>query len=146
MSGILDGVDSSGLRKTLEAHSDWLTDKIRQDSDGMTEAIARSVVETMKEVKAAVLEVLETADNAAFQAAFQWSRPSVMFRPRLIRHGGKWWALYGDDHVNGVFGCGDTPHRAMSEFNESWENESADWSNSTPVPDAPFHVKAVCHE
>ena len=142
VSGNLDGVDSSELLKVLSGHSDWLTDKISDYFDGATHRVATAIIDAVEQIKDHGIEALETADNAAFKA----SRPSVLFRPRVVRHDCKWWAMYGDDHINGVFGCGKTVESAMSEFDHSWENEAADWSNSSPVTDAPFHVKGGHHE
>ncbi len=47
-------------------------------------------------------------------------RPSVLFRPRLSIDGNQWCALYGDNLQDGVAGFGDTPEKAMEDFDSAW--------------------------
>lgn len=47
-------------------------------------------------------------------------RPSVNFKPKLIRDGNKWCALYGEDLQEGVAGFGDSPDEAMRNFDSEW--------------------------
>lgn len=53
-------------------------------------------------------------------AAGEMARPSAIYRPDLSQDGDKWCALYGDDLVHGIAGFGDTPDKAMSEFDQAW--------------------------
>lgn len=54
------------------------------------------------------------------QAAYDFMRPSVLFRPSLSIDGSKWCALYGDNLQDGVAGFGDTPDAAMRDFDTRW--------------------------
>jgi len=53
-------------------------------------------------------------------AAHEQQRPSVLFRPKLYPDGNQWCALYGDNLQAGVAGFGDTPAKAMSDFDTNW--------------------------
>jgi len=53
-------------------------------------------------------------------AGHEQRRPSVLFRPALFPDGDQWCALYGDDLQAGVAGFGDTPARAMDDFDTQW--------------------------
>lgn len=56
-----------------------------------------------------------------FQAMVcEWSRPSVVYRPRIFMDGDKWCALYGENIQDGVCGFGDSPAKAMEEFDTNW--------------------------
>lgn len=46
--------------------------------------------------------------------------PSVIYRPTLSIDGDQWCALYGSDLQSGVAGFGDSPAKAMLEFNKNW--------------------------
>ena len=52
--------------------------------------------------------------------ASEYERPSVLFRPRICVDGDKWCALYGDDLQRGVAGFGDSPAKAMLDFDLNW--------------------------
>lgn len=54
------------------------------------------------------------------QAAYDFMRPSVLFRPALSIDGNKWCALYGDNLQDGVAGFGDSPDAAMRDFDTRW--------------------------
>ena len=54
-----------------------------------------------------------------------FSDPSVQMRPQLYIDGNQWCALYGDNLQDGVAGFGDTPAKAMADFDRAWLNESA---------------------
>ena len=47
----------------------------------------------------------------------------AMLKPRLFIDGKQWCCLYGDDLQNGIAGFGDTPHKAIMDwegaFNQS---------------------------
>lgn len=47
-------------------------------------------------------------------------RPSVLMRPRLMKDGNKWCALYGEDLQVGLAGFGATPEEAMQDFDRAW--------------------------
>ena len=61
--------------------------------------------------------------------------PSVRLRPKLYIDGNKWCALYGDDIQKGLVGFGNSPQKALQDFDtnfykciepgtEKWETES----------------------
>ena len=54
------------------------------------------------------------------RAAEQQVRPSVLYRPSLSIDGNKWCALYGKDLQSGVAGFGDSPEKAMQDFDLMW--------------------------
>ncbi len=49
-----------------------------------------------------------------------YSAPAVMYRPALSIDGNQWCALYGDNLQGGVAGFGDSPEKAMRDFNRAW--------------------------
>lgn len=56
-------------------------------------------------------------------AAWEQSRPSVLFRPTLSADGSMWCALLGDNLQEGVAGFGETPDKAMRAFDEAFTKE-----------------------
>jgi hypothetical protein len=66
----------------------------------------------------------EMAYRSVHESFSQYERPSVMFRPTLSADGTKWCALYGEDLQSGVAGFGDTPDKAMQDFDRAWWNEA----------------------
>lgn len=50
-------------------------------------------------------------------------RPSVLFRPRVYVDGNQWCALYGDNLQDGVAGFGDSPDKAMRDFDRNWATQ-----------------------
>ncbi len=64
-------------------------------------------------------------------AAYDQSRPSVLFKPKLYRDGDQWCALLGDDLQSGVCGFGESPAKAMWDFDKSWNTDVA----THPTPD-----------
>lgn len=65
----------------------------------------------------------DQASEAIKQVAFEYLRPSVLFRPALSADGNQWCALYGENLQEGVAGFGDTPAAAMYAFDDAWLNE-----------------------
>ena len=45
-----------------------------------------------------------------------WTRPSVLYRPRVFLDGKAWCCLYGENIQEGVVAFGDTPEEAVSNF------------------------------
>ncbi len=60
------------------------------------------------------------AANGVNEAAMQFAKASVLFRPKLSMDGNKWCALYGDDLATGCAGFGDSPAEAMGNFDAAW--------------------------
>lgn len=52
--------------------------------------------------------------------AFEQMRPSVLLKPSLSIDGNQWCALYGDNLQDGVVGFGDTPAKAMLDFDKQY--------------------------
>ena len=56
---------------------------------------------------------------AAWQeAAWEQSRPSVLYKPALYPDGDQWCALLGENLQEGVSGFGETPQAAMLAFDK----------------------------
>ena len=51
---------------------------------------------------------------------YESTRPCVMMRPKLSVDGNQWCALYGDNLQDGVAGFGDSPAKAMADFDRNW--------------------------
>lgn len=49
------------------------------------------------------------------------TRPSVLFRPALSIDGNMWSALYGANLQDGVAGFGESPDKAMRDFDKNWQ-------------------------
>lgn len=56
------------------------------------------------------------AQEAIGSIGGEWTRPCVVFKPRLTRDGNEWIACLGDNLQDGVVGCGATPDAAMDAF------------------------------
>ena len=54
------------------------------------------------------------------QAAGEYERPSVLYRPALSLDGNAWCALYGENIQEGLAGFGDSPAEAMRAFDNAW--------------------------
>jgi len=60
------------------------------------------------------------AGQAVSEAAYCYMDPSVMYRPSIFIDGNQWCALYGENLQDGVAGFGDSPSKAMTNFNKNW--------------------------
>jgi hypothetical protein len=65
------------------------------------------------------------AKEAINQAASEYTRPSVIYKPKLSIDGNKWYALYGENLQDGVAGFGDSPMLAMCDFDDNWQKKLA---------------------
>lgn len=63
---------------------------------------------------------LQAANEAIRDIQNSMTRPSVLFRPQLSLDGDKWCALYGENLQDGVAGFGETPEKAMLDFDQQW--------------------------
>ena len=54
------------------------------------------------------------------QAAKMRQRPSVVYRPKMIKSDGLWIAFYGEDANISPSGKGETPEKAMADFDKNW--------------------------
>ena len=66
---------------------------------------------------------VQMAGQAAIEAASEYTKPSVVFKPRIMIDGNQWCALYGDNLQDGVAGFGKSPAEAMREFDRAWYAE-----------------------
>ena len=74
----------------------------------------------------------QSRQNAAIEA--EEMNLVALLRPRVFIDGNKWCVLYGDDLMNGVAGFGDSPIRAVCDFNRAWR---------TPIAQQPADVDDV---
>lgn len=65
----------------------------------------------------------QQASRAAQDAAGEYTRPSVLYRPTLKLDGNEWIALYGENLQEGVVGTGRSPEEAMRDFDLSWHKK-----------------------
>jgi hypothetical protein len=63
--------------------------------------------------------------NQMYANACDQSAPSLLLRPRLFVDGNQWCALYGENLQEGVAGFGDTPDKAMRNFDLNWCEQKA---------------------
>ena len=78
-----------------------------------------------------VIQTLLDAAQNDYQRSCDMQAPSMMWRPRIFIDGNQWCALYGDNIQDGVAGFGDTPEKAMSDFDIQWLNAKA----AQPAPE-----------
>jgi hypothetical protein len=50
-------------------------------------------------------------------------KPSVIYRPKLFIDGNQWCALYGENIQDGVAGFGETPEKAMVDFDRNFRGK-----------------------
>ncbi len=60
------------------------------------------------------------AAESVRQAAAEYERPSVVFRPTLSFEDNVWCALYGEDLQSGISAFGASPAEAMRAFDVAW--------------------------
>ena len=63
--------------------------------------------------------------NAAQDIATANTRPSVVLKAALSIDGNQWCALYGVNLQEGLAGFGDTPEKAMLDFDKNYYNQHA---------------------
>jgi len=51
------------------------------------------------------------------------TRPSTRMKPRLMRVGDQWCALFGGNIQDGVVGFGSSPEKAYEDFDVNWAKE-----------------------
>ena len=70
--------------------------------------------------------VLNAQWNAAVQADINErikGTPAAIYKPKISIDGNQWCVLYGKDLQDGVAGFGDSPEKAMQDFNSNWVKE-----------------------
>lgn len=58
--------------------------------------------------------------DAISTAGYEYTRPSVLFRPAVYPDGNQWCALYGANLQEGVAGFGESPALACEDFDKRW--------------------------
>jgi len=84
-------------------------------SNGNVGAAVRDAVGSAFDIS----HILPLAQQAITCIQNDWTRPSVLFRPKVYWAGNKWCALYGDIDT-GVIGRGNSPDAAMWAFDKAW--------------------------
>lgn len=80
----------------------------------------------------------QSRQNAAIEA--EEMNLVALLRPRVFIDGNMWCVLYGDDLMNGVAGFGDSPIRAVCDFNRAWRTPIA---QQPAAPIAPVGVEGL---
>ena len=44
----------------------------------------------------------------------------AQLKPRIFKDGNKWFVLYGENIMTGIYGSGDTPYLAVIDFDKAW--------------------------
>ena len=57
------------------------------------------------------------------QAGQEQQMPSVLYKPKLFLDGNEYCVLYGENIQEGCAGFGNTPSKAMLDFNSNWFKE-----------------------
>ena len=47
----------------------------------------------------------------------------AILNPRIFINGKKWCVLYGKDLQDGIAGFGETPRKAVLDFNKAWDRQ-----------------------
>lgn len=66
------------------------------------------------------LDYAEMIKTEFLNVAYAMQRPSVLYRPSLSIDGDQWCVLYGKDLQSGVAGFGESPAKAMEDFDKVW--------------------------
>lgn len=68
----------------------------------------------------AICHAAQMSQASMQEAMALQTAPSFLFKPKVFPDGNKWCALYGDDIQIGVAGFGDSPAKAMQDFDNNW--------------------------
>jgi len=71
--------------------------------------------------------------NQMYANACNQGAPALLWRPRLFIDGNQWCALYGDNLQDGVAGFGDTPDKAMRNFDLNWCEQKVGGTTETKL-------------
>lgn len=59
----------------------------------------------------------------------------TMIKPKLYKDGDRWCCLYGNNQMEGIVGFGETPFKAILEWNSAWhKGHMAPINSKTPNP------------
>lgn len=101
------------MSDNYQAVYDAIRSRFHCDAQAAIESAAREAFGMASHYMASV------AQDASI-AVTEHGRPCVVFRPKLIQDGNQWCALYGEDLQVGVSGFGDSPAKAMTDFDKNW--------------------------
>lgn len=74
----------------------------------------------------------EVANKMSYHADVmlgQMQSPFVQLKPKLFPDGNQWCALYGDNIQEGLCGFGDTPAKAVVDFDTNYFHQKLDVNN-----------------
>lgn len=69
--------------------------------------------------------LLTNAANEMYDLALKQNKPHMLYKPRLYKDGNCWFALLGENLMEGVVGMGDNPGEAMLNFDNAWDKKAA---------------------
>ncbi len=99
-----------------QAVYDAVRSRFHCDADGAIQSALRDAFGNIDHLVSCVA-------SEYISAAQEQQRPSVLMRPAMSVDGNQWCALYGDNLVDGVCGFGDTPAKAMQDFDKNWNSQ-----------------------
>lgn len=67
---------------------------------------------------------VEHVKQEFMNAAYEMQRPCVVFKPDIYPDGNMWCALLGADLQSGVAGFGETPAKAMYDFDKNFNSRT----------------------
>jgi hypothetical protein len=82
----------------------------------------------------AICHAANMAQASWQEAASEMARPSVLWKPTLKPDGNQWCALYGENLQDGVAGFGETPDKAMRDFDAKWTGRCLPFSSGAEHP------------
>lgn len=80
------------------------------------------------------LEQIESSQRQHFETILHQERLNLiieqeefskfaMLKPKLYKDGDQWCCLYGKDIMSGLVGFGDTPYKAILDWNGAWHKQ-----------------------
>ena len=69
----------------------------------------------------ALVHAASMAQASWQEAAYCYTQPHVVYRPKLFKDGNQWCCLLGENIQEGVCAFGDTPAKACAAFDLAWE-------------------------
>ena len=112
--------------------------------DAARQALSGCHLSGLQEAIASKFDVsyeVESVKQEFLQVAYEQQRPSVIYRPSLVKFGAKWVASYGGNTERrlpagwktGVTGSGETPAEAMADFDIQWSKNEKSSNNHRRV-------------
>ena len=74
----------------------------------------------------AATRMVERLQECLENIEYQYTRPSVIYKPRIFQDGNKWCAILGECIVDGsLVGWGNSPNDAAVDFDKLWYKSEA---------------------